>query len=194
MSQKNTTDCAQDREVKLSFDRVLPKLAEKWREVPGGSDQGERQFSDDLLRMSPEALLADWDRHNAAAGDLRGWWWRLYEGQFRSKKVLDIGSGRGFDAMHFAAAGAQWTCCDIAPTNLGIIERVAAAKGVAVSTLPIVSLASFEALPRDFDFVWCNGSLLHIPFNEAREECAAILSRLKLGGRWIELTYPASGG
>src|SRR5260370_943261 len=48
----------------------------------------------------------------------------------------------------------------------------------------------FSGLSGDIDAVWANGSLHHIPFDEAREECAAILDRLKPGGRWIELAYP----
>lgn len=174
----------------MSFDSVLPLLADKWREVPGGSDIGDRQFSTELLGMNDAALLAEWNRHNEEGTELRGWWWRLYAAQLRGKKVLEIGSGLGFDAVHFAQNGAEWTCCDIAPSNLAIIERVAAAKGVEVRTLPITSLASFDSLPGDFDAVWCCGSLLHIPFKEAREECAAILDHLKPAGRWIELAYP----
>ncbi len=174
----------------MSFNSVLPVLAEKWREVPGGSDLGERSYTDDMAGLSDAALLAEWDRQNTQGAELRGWWWSLYATQFRGRKVLEIGSGMGFDALHFALNGAQWTCCDIAPSNLKIIERVAAAKGAAIRTLPIESLASFDPLARDFDFVWCNGSLLHIPFESAREECAAIIGHLKSGGRWIELAYP----
>ena len=174
----------------MSFDSVLPMLADKWREVPGGSDLGERQFSTEMRDLSDAALVTEWNRQNEEGAELRGWWWHLYAAQLRGRKVLEIGSGMGFDAVHFAGNGAQWTCCDIAPSNLTIIERVAAAKGIGIQTLPITSLASLDVLPRDFDAVWCCGSLLHIPFTEAREECAAILEHLKPGGRWIELAYP----
>jgi SAM-dependent methyltransferase len=165
-------------------------LADKWREVPGGSDLGDRQFSTDMRDMTDAALVAEWDRQQEEGAELRGWWWRLYAAQLHGRKVLEIGSGMGFDALHFAQNGAHWTCCDIAPSNLAIIERVSAAKNVEIRTLPITSLASFDSLPRDFDAVWCCGSLLHIPFEDAREECAAILGHLKPGGRWIELAYP----
>jgi SAM-dependent methyltransferase len=110
--------------------------------------------------------------------------------RIRSKKVLEIGSGLGFDALQFSSNGAHWTCCDIAETNLAIISKVAAAKRQNIDTLLIQSIGSFGALPTDFDFVWCNGSLIHLPFDDAREECAAILEHLKPGGRWIELAYP----
>jgi hypothetical protein len=96
----------------------------------------------------------------------------------------------GFDATFFASHGAVWTCCDIARPNLQVIERVAAAKGLDIGTLHISSIKAFDALPSDFDFVWCNGSLINLPFELARQESAAILSHLKRGGRWIELAYP----
>jgi hypothetical protein len=173
-----------------SFNALLPSLADKWREVPAGSDMSDRRFSDDLLNLPDDDLLAYWEQQYETGVELRGWWWRLYRDIFRHRKVLEIGSGMGVDATFFASHGAVWTCCDIARPNLQLIERVAAAKGLDIRTLHINSIKSFDALPYDFDFVWCNGSLINLPFELAREESAAILSHLKLGGRWIELAYP----
>lgn len=172
----------------MAFDDVVSALSDKWSEVPGGSDQADRIFSNEML--GDPALLTRWDRQYESGAELRGWWWRLYGEVFRSKKVLEIGSGLGFDAVQFAYNGACWTCCDIAETNLAIIRKVAAAKQQNIDTLLIQSIGSFSVLPTDFDFVWCNGSLLHLPFDEAREECAAIIEHLKPGGRWVELAYP----
>jgi SAM-dependent methyltransferase len=166
------------------------QMAEKWREVPGGTDQHQRHFSDQLLRSSDSDLLAWWSDQFENAAVLRGWYWRLYGEIFRGRKILEIGSGLGFDAMHFATQGAAVTCCDIAPTNLEIVRRVARARGVEVETLFIDGIEAFDRLPRDFDVAWCIGSIHHIPFEEAREESAAIIECLKPGGRWIELTYP----
>lgn len=173
-----------------SFNSLLPLLAEKWREVPGGSDVSDRRFTDELLNQPDAELLKYWEEQYDTGVELRGWWWRLYSDIFRNRKVLEIGSGMGFDATFFASHGAVWTCCDIARPNLQLIERVAAAKSLDIRTHHINSIKSFDALPCDFDFVWCNGSLINLPFELAREESAAILSHLKLGGRWIELAYP----
>ncbi len=168
----------------MSFDRWLPILTDKWRELPGGSDAAARQFSD------RDFSLADWTRLYSEAAELRGWWWRLYAGQFKGKNVLEIGSGQGFDAIHFAEHGARMTCCDIVPSNLEIVKAAAQSRGLDIRTLHIESLASFDNLPRDYDFVWCNGSLIHLPFEHAKEECAAIVPHLAEGCRWIELAYP----
>jgi SAM-dependent methyltransferase len=177
-------------EAIVSFDLLLPKMAEKWREVPGGSDHHPRQFSDQLLQGSEPELSAAWSRQYEEASGLRGWYWKLYGENFRGKRVLEIGSGMGFDAVYLASQGAAMTCCDIAPDNLEIVRRVARARGLDIETLHIDGIGAFDQLPRDFDAVWVIGSIHHMPFEEAREESAAILEHLKPGGRWIELTYP----
>ena len=174
----------------MSFDNLVNTMAEKWREVPGGSDQHPRQFSDELLQEADAELLRSWSKEFEAARPLRGWYWQLYGELLRGQRVVEIGSGLGFDAMHLASQGAIMTCCDIVPSNLEVIQRVARHRGLKIETLHIDGLAAFDRLPQDFDAVWAIGSIHHMPFDEAREESHAILRRLKPGGRWIELTYP----
>ena len=174
----------------MSFDLLLSKMAQKWREVPGATDQHPRQFSDQLLQAPEAELIAWWASQYENAHSLRGWYWKLYGDILRGKRVLEIGSGLGFDAVHLASQGASVTCCDIAPSNLEIIRRVARQRGLDIATLHIDGIGAFAKLASDFDAVWCIGSIHHVPFDEAREESAAIISHLRLGGRWIELTYP----
>ena len=126
----------------MSFDLLLPKMAEKWREVPGGSDHHPRQFSEQLLQGSDAELSAAWSRQYEEASGLRGWYWKLYGEILRGKRVLEIGSGMGFDAVHLASQGAAMTCCDIAPANLEIVRRVARARGLAIETLHIDGIAA----------------------------------------------------
>lgn len=172
------------------FDSLVSQMAEKWREVPGGNEQHPRRFSDTFDRESDGAFLAEWDRQYQAAVDMRAWYWRLYGNAFKGAKILELGSGLGFDAAHFASQGAQVTCCDIAPSNLSAIRRVAASRTLPINTFHIESVRSFDALAADYDVVWCNGSIHHMPFEAAREECLAVLPHVKEGGRWIELSYP----
>ena len=82
------------------------------------------------------------------------------------------------------------TCCDIVPSNLEVIRRVAGRRGLDVNTVHIDGLRAFDRLPSDFDAVWAIGSIHHMPFEAASEESCAIVQHLKPGGRWIELTYP----
>ena len=165
-------------------------MADNWHEIPGGSDQTTRQFSEDLLSLSQDQLYNQWIQQAQQARELRGWYWSLYGDLLRGKRVLEIGSGQGFDAIHLAERGVQMTCCDIAPTNLEVVRRIASRRGLDIETLPIEGLRSFETLPSDFDAVWAIGSIHHMPFDAAREESEAIIGHLKPGGRWIELSYP----
>jgi hypothetical protein len=45
-------------------------------------------------------------------------------------------------------------------------------------------------LTADYDSIFVIGSVHHVPFDVARKEAANAISRLKIGGRWIELVYP----
>src|SRR5262245_40600414 len=127
----------------MAFDHVIQQMAEKWREVPGGSDQHSRQFSDELLQSSDAELLRWWDHQFESARSLRGWYWKLYGELLRHKRVLEIGSGLGFDAISLAMQGACVTCCDIAPSNLEIIRRVAVHRGLDIKTLHVYGVDAF---------------------------------------------------
>jgi SAM-dependent methyltransferase len=174
----------------MAFDTLIQTMAEKWREVPGGTDQHPRRFSDELLQSSDDELTRWWLAQYETARDLRGWYWKLYGELLRGQKVLEIGSGLGFDAVHLASQGVSLTCCDIAPSNLEVVRRIARHRGLAIQTLHIDGIQAFEGLAKDFDAVWAIGSIHHVPFDTAREESAAIIEHLKPGGRWIELAYP----
>lgn len=170
---------------------ALERYREKWREVPGGDDVDHRVFSDDLLGLSDDQFLAKWDSISARrAAGVVGRMEPLYREFFRGRKVLELGGGLGFDGMRFATQGAHWTFADIVPGNLNAIRRVSALKGIPVECHLIGEDLSFEALQRDYDAIVVIGSIHHVPFDIARKEGLNALSRLKVGGRWIELVYP----
>ena len=170
---------------------ILAPYREKWREVPGGDDDAGRHFSTDMLTMPDGEFLALWEAHAAkrVAGSL-SWLGSLYRDFFTGRRILELGSGLGLDGLRFTAQGAQWTFADIAADNLKVIERVASLKGLRVKTFLIGNDLSFDALGGQFDAVLASGSMHHVPFEMAREECLSVLRRLKPGGRWIELAYP----
>jgi hypothetical protein len=125
------------------------------------------------------------------AGEI-GWLAPLYADSFRSRQVLELGSGLGFDGLRFVKAGAAWTFADIVPDNLAVIRRVAGLKGLEgrVRFHLIGEDLSFAGLPDDYDAIWVFGSIHHVPFEIARREALAALGHLKPGGRWMELVYP----
>lgn len=169
-------------------------LRAKWHEVPGADD---RYSTRNLSAAADAELLRIWEdsRRTSAEGSgfsIRGWYHLVYRDQFRNKKVMDVGSGMGIDAVTFAAAGASVTCVDIVETNLDVVRRIAEIKGVAdrMSFHHLSDISTLSSLPRDYDFIWAQGSMINAPFEVMRAECAALLEHLPPGGRWIELAYP----
>lgn len=167
-------------------------LRKKWVEVPAGAD---RLRTDDLLRLSDAELRTRWEacRAGAAHGEMysvRGWYYTLYRDVLRGKRVVDVGSGLGFDAITFARAGARIICADIVESNLCLIQRIAKLEGLdAMEFLYLEDLSSYASLP-EVDIVWCQGSMISAPFAIAKEEATCLLDRLPVDGRWIELAYP----
>jgi 2-polyprenyl-3-methyl-5-hydroxy-6-metoxy-1,4-benzoquinol methylase len=170
-------------------------LRQKWSEVPLTSQQ--RVLSQDLAHMADEELHRLWSQcwEEQATGhnfDVRGWYYTLYRDQWRGKRIIDIGSGLGYDAMTFAGAGAaEVMCIDLAPTNLEVIRRIATGRGLPnVRTLHMEDFRSLLQLDACYDVVWACGSLINAPFAFTRAECQELLQHLKPEGRWVELAYP----
>lgn len=166
---------------------------EKWREAPAGSDTDGRVFSSELLSLPDDRLLAVWNDLAARryGGEL-GWLGAVYTDALRGRRVLELGSGLGYDGIRFAEAGAYWTFADIVHDNLKLIGRIARLKGLADRTTfqYIGDDLSFAGLPADYDAIWVFGSIHHVPFELARREALDALAHLRPGGRWMELVYP----
>jgi SAM-dependent methyltransferase len=174
------------------WDRPFEHLRQKWHEVPSSW----RVDVMDLQSLDDVELKAYWVRELelSRTGDLysaRGWYHELYRPIVRDAQVVDFGSGLGMDALHFAQFAKHVTCVDIVPENLRVISRVANILGRDnVSTLLVTDLKSFEDLPESYDVVWAQGSLHHAPERVIVPEVHALASRLRLGGRWVQLAYP----
>jgi SAM-dependent methyltransferase len=166
---------------------------EKWREVPAGGDTLGRSYSTALLKLSDQELLAQWQRMYEAGSmsDHRGWYQVLYREAFAGRRIVEVGSGLGFDGIFFMKNGAKWVFADIVEDNLEAVRRLVRLQGLSAQAeyLWIESPASLARLEGEFDVVWANGSLHHAPFDIARAETQLLLARLKAGGRWIELFY-----
>jgi hypothetical protein len=172
---------------------LFAALQRKWGEVPAG--QG-RIRSEDLLRLDSDALVSEWKRlrEDATSGQafsVRGWYHTLYRDIFRGKRILDVGSGLGLDGVTFAQNGATVHFLDIVSANLQVIERVCSKLKVSNAAFGVIeNLDSIAKLSGNYDVIWCQGSLINVPFEFAALESRLLLQHLPNGGRWIELAYP----
>ena len=175
------------------WDNPLGQLRNKWHEVPAGN---VRMSTKELLSLSDEELRDTWlnIRQSAVTGagfNERGWYHALYRDFFSTRKIMDVGSGLGIDGITFAENGARVTFVDIVQSNLEVIKRLCNLFGIKnVNFCYLQNLESLRDLPRDYDVIWCQGSLINAPFENMRDEAREILNHLPVGGRWIELAYP----
>jgi ubiquinone/menaquinone biosynthesis C-methylase UbiE len=112
--------------------------------------------------------------------------------QFKGKRCLDAGCGKGRGALFMAAHGATHVdCVDISSSNVSTTETNLQAQGAAPFTVIQNSLESLPFPDETFDFVWCNGVLMHTANPDA---CLTELARvLKIGGRCWVYVYGADG-
>ena len=84
--------------------------------------------------------------------------WRAADDAFASaSKVLDLGSGTGEDAIHFARKGIQVTAVDISPQMIGRLKEKAAASGLSSNITPIVcAMDHYSPAESDFDGIISN--------------------------------------
>lgn len=165
--------------------------AAKWAELP--TTALARATASELLSMSDAEIRAFWARLQDPAVNPRFPYQQLYEPHLRGKRVLEIGSGVGVDALFFSQRGAEWHCVDVVEDNLTLVERVFMAFDLPrPGTTLMRELSDLRAAPYDVDAVLCSGSMLHAPFSFAQEETHAIAEHLRPGGRWLELAYPRS--
>ncbi|MCC7047653.1 MAG: class I SAM-dependent methyltransferase [Alphaproteobacteria bacterium] len=182
---------------KAPFDQgraLFDLLRQKWKEVPAGLY--DRVDTGKVLALTDWELRDYWDGvwHEFTVGTgyaTRGWYQEMYRDMFRGKRVLEIGSGCGIDGIEFIRQGAIWYFADIVPNNLKLIRRMLDAFGLDCEGMTYIEdLRSLEQIPDGFDFIYCNGSMINVPFDFARRETLHLVSHLRPGGRWVELCYP----
>jgi len=184
--------------VDLSTDPTLRKsfdvLRKKWGEVP--YTNVDRVKTEVLLAQSDQELLARWEHGHLTSSRgpafaARGWYQCLYKDIFRGKKILDVGCGLALDTIFYAEHGAIVTFLDIVEVNVEFVKGVCAVKGLKnVSFCYMDDLTALRELPKDYDAIYCQGSLITVPLEVARMEAQALLEHLPAGGRFIELGYP----
>jgi len=114
------------------------------------------------------------------------------EALFKGKRCLDAGCGNGRGSLLMLKNGAAHvTALDISEENLRSVDRNLKSFGYSNVECRQTSLEKIDMPDQSFDFVWCNGVLMHTAKPDA---CLQEIARiLKVGGRsWIYV-YGSNG-
>lgn len=95
-------------------------------------------------------------------------------GDVRGLTVLDYGCGAAEGGVYLAKRGANVVAIDVSRGMLDLAERLAAAHGVEIETR-LVQSGRIPAANHEFDRIYGNGVLHHVPLATAIPELARIL-------------------
>ncbi len=175
-----------DADAPASFD--LRASRTYWRFAPSGAGKHD---TSSLLNLNDTELNRIWDeafKSRFLRYPEENAFLRQMSGEFAGKRVLSIGSGLGLHEIYYQIHGARVTCCDIIGSNLEVIRRVAAAKGVAGMNF-IFSSGPDHDLMGPFDVVFLYGSLMTMPESLQRRLAARCLNSLAPGGSIVLMLY-----
>jgi SAM-dependent methyltransferase len=95
-------------------------------------------------------------------------------GDVRGKRILDYGCGAAEGGIFLAKRGATVVGVDVAPKMLSLAHQLAHAHGVEIETR-IVESDLIPADTNEFDLIYGNGVLHHVPHDTAVPELARVL-------------------
>lgn len=155
--------------------------------------EAERLCFDEVASGTAFTTLAPATLRRFGSNQLRPAFYQEYmiraAGDLSGKRVLDLGCGRGNDAILLAKLGAQVTGLDVSGASVEFVKRRAEAEGVADVTTFLCSPVETAPLPEHvFDVIWCHNILHHLT-HTLDFMLALIKSWAKPGGRLV-LTEP----
>jgi 2-polyprenyl-3-methyl-5-hydroxy-6-metoxy-1,4-benzoquinol methylase len=109
-------------------------------------------------------------------------------GNVRDLRVLDYGSGMSEGGIYLAKQGARVVSVDVSPGMLENAKRLAALHGVEIETRQVTG----DTIPGDadeFDRIYGNGVLHHVPLDTAIPELARVLKPSGVGCFMEPLPY-----
>jgi ubiquinone/menaquinone biosynthesis C-methylase UbiE len=113
-------------------------------------------------------------------------------GTFFGKRCLDAGCGNGRGSIIMSSGGAaSIDCLDISPTNIASTENQLKSFGFDNFETHLSSIENLPFPDDTFDFVWCNGVIMHAAEPDA---CLKELIRVTKRGGKIWLYVYGRGG
>jgi ubiquinone/menaquinone biosynthesis C-methylase UbiE len=108
-------------------------------------------------------------------------WHALYAGDFAAslagRRVLELASGDGLNALIMARLGAHVTAIDASPLRTAAIRRIADAVNLTTIHPVTGDFRTLELAPRSFDLV-IGKELLHRLTREEEDACLALAARV----------------
>lgn len=130
-----------------------------------------------LLKETYNRIAEDWHRDHQADD-----WWKEGTDEFVSllgdgARVLDVGCGGGTKSKYLLARGLSVVGIDFSEKMVEI-----AARENPAGTFLTLDLKDSDQLPGEFDGIFLQAVLLHIPKREVRERLQRLANKLKPGG------------
>lgn len=101
-------------------------------------------------------------------------------GDVRGKRVLDYGCGGAEGGIYLAKQGASVVGIDVSDGMLSFARRLAQRHGVTIETRQVVS-DTIPAGDNEFDLIYGNGVLHHVPLTSAMPELARVMKPEGIG-------------
>jgi SAM-dependent methyltransferase len=171
--------------MSTTFD--LARSRDYWRFVPSGIGKLDTTA---LLKLGDGAFERVWDE--AFLARFRGYpeedaFLGTMGRELAGRRVLSVGAGFGFHEIYYHLNGARVTACDIVPSNVEAITRIARIKGAdgfrAFLTAPGSELGG------PYDVVMLYGSLMTMPERMQRDLLARCREALAPDGRLLLMLY-----
>ncbi len=129
------------------------------------------------LRDTYNLIAEEWHKDHQ-----RDDWWVEGTDKFASlmpveARVLDVGCGAGFKAKYLSAKGLKVLGLDFSEQMINIAKRE-----VPEAEFVVLDMKEVLELEGEFDGIFMQASLLHIPKNEVLDVLTKIKTKLKPGG------------
>lgn len=111
----------------------------------------------------------------------------ILQGDIENKRLLDIGSGEGRDAIYFAKCGFQVDALEISTPGAEKIKQYSQLSGYAVNVLH-ADMIGYDP-SEEYDVIYSHGSLQFLPLEQRRKHFDKYKQQTKIGGLNVHLVF-----
>ena len=144
----------------------------------------------DLLDLEDSNFNAIFDTYQKRVSKQQVWPYLMYSQTFKGSNVLVVGGGMTqFEPLVMANAGCNVTVVDTNVNNLKLLNRIVQSSETRREMIHLVLAPTLEGLAElgEYDAIFVLDSLTKAPTELLEDVYAVLLSKLRVGGRWIQL-------